>query len=118
MQQPSLAEALADAAESDFQRIVIQPHLLFSGELHEQVRCAVEKQIAASRGPGAFFRLRSSAGDSQFIVGWVEKASRLFRFDVGPRQWIVTAPLGPEPELAAAVVNVVEQNRHARQEVT
>jgi sirohydrochlorin ferrochelatase len=118
MQQPSLADALADAAASDFQRIVVQPHLLFTGELHEQVRCAVEKQIAESRGPEGFFRLRSSAGDSQFIVGWAEKASRLYRFDVGPRQWIVTAQLGPEPELAAAVVNVVEQNRHARQEVT
>ncbi len=89
MQQPSLADALADAAASEFQRIVVQPHLLFAGELHEQVRCAVESQVAADRGS-----------------------------DMPPRQWIVTVPLGPEPELAAAVVNVVEQNRHARQEVT
>jgi sirohydrochlorin ferrochelatase len=103
MQQPSLADALADAAASDFRRIVVQPHLLFTGELHKQARCAVET-LARRASEGV-----SSESDSPSLA---------LRASVSARQWIVTAPLGPEPELAAAVVNVVERNRHARQEVT
>jgi sirohydrochlorin cobaltochelatase len=42
MQSPSLAEALAEAAGSGFQWIIVQPHLLFSGQLYDEVRAAVE----------------------------------------------------------------------------
>jgi sirohydrochlorin cobaltochelatase len=69
MQTPSLAETLADATASGFQRIIVQPHLLFSGLLYDEVRAAVES-----------CRRRSG------------------------HDWLVTSVLGPEPELAFAVI--------------
>jgi len=39
--QPSLEVALASAAQSRFHRIVVQPHLLFTGQVLEEVRRAV-----------------------------------------------------------------------------
>jgi sirohydrochlorin cobaltochelatase len=118
MQKPFFAEALANAAASDFQRFVVQPHLLFSGELLEHVRRAIEGRVAAENGSGVFFNPPATARGTPRDLRSTEKDSRSPGADMPPRQWILTAPLGPEPELAAAVVNVVEQNRHARQEVT
>ena len=69
MQAPSLAEGLAEAAASGFQRIVVQPHLLFSGQLSDEVGSAVES-------------CRRQSG----------------------HDWLVTAVLGPEAELASAVI--------------
>jgi sirohydrochlorin ferrochelatase len=69
MQTPSLAEGLAEAAASGFPRIVVQPHLLFSGQLYDEVRAAVESYRRQSR-----------------------------------HDWLVTSVLGPEPELAFAVM--------------
>ena len=43
MQRPSLAEALAEAAASDFARIVVQPHLLFHGLLCDEIKTTVEE---------------------------------------------------------------------------
>lgn len=39
--QPSLETALAGAAQSRFYRIIVQPHLLFAGQVLEEVRQAV-----------------------------------------------------------------------------
>jgi sirohydrochlorin ferrochelatase len=113
MQQPSLADGLQAAAKSDFRQIVVQPHLLFAGELYMQVRREVEGRIALEKGSGVFFSRRSTAPGATLECQPAEKDSR----PLG-RRWIVTAPLGPEPELAAAVMNLVEQNCRARQQVT
>lgn len=42
MQSPTLAESLQMALDSGCRRIVLQPHLLFQGELLDQVRLAAE----------------------------------------------------------------------------
>jgi sirohydrochlorin cobaltochelatase len=110
MQQPLLAEALADAAVSGFQRIVVQPHLLFAGELFDQVLRDVQR-VAEPMGSGVFFSPQRSTLASNSTG--TEKDSRPLA-----RHWIVTAPLGPEPELAAAVMNLVEQHTAAGQQVT
>jgi sirohydrochlorin cobaltochelatase len=74
MQTPSLAEGLSAAADTGFQRIVVQAHLLFHGQLYDETRMAVES------------RQRRAGPD-----------------------WLLTSVLGPEPELAAAVMDRVRQ---------
>lgn len=46
MAEPSLEQGLEHASQSPFDRIVVQPHLLFRGELLQQVRRAVEVRRA------------------------------------------------------------------------
>ncbi len=78
MQRPSLAEALAEAAASDFARIVVQPHLLFHGLLLDEIKATVEEHRRSS-----------------------------------PKEWIVISVLGPEPELAQAVMELAERSSTA-----
>jgi sirohydrochlorin ferrochelatase len=84
IQTPSLADGLAETSASGFRRIVVQPHLLFSGELSNQIRSEVKRRSGDERPLDA----RQSAPQSTC-------------------RWIVTSPLGPEPELAAAVMDLV-----------
>jgi sirohydrochlorin cobaltochelatase len=112
MQQPSLADGLDAAAASEFRQIVVQPHLLFAGELYEQLRREVEAQ-ARSVSDGFSLPRCTSEG----LPAESEPPSLTLRANM-PRKWVLTAPLGPEPELAAAVMNLVEQNCRARQQVT
>ena len=42
MAKPSLNDILAKSCESDFSRIVVQPHLLFHGEMLQQIRRQVQ----------------------------------------------------------------------------
>jgi sirohydrochlorin cobaltochelatase len=46
--RPSLEESLAQAARSGFRRIVVQPHLLFAGQVLEEVRRAVSAASASN----------------------------------------------------------------------
>jgi sirohydrochlorin cobaltochelatase len=46
MAQPNLEAGLRLAAESPFERIVVQPHLLFSGQVLGEIAAAVAKQAA------------------------------------------------------------------------
>ncbi len=75
LQRPSLAEALAEVRGAGFERIVVQPHLLFQGELLAEIQTAVQ----------------AAAADAQ--------TADSLRID-----WVLTAPLGPESELAAAIL--------------
>ncbi len=75
MQQPSLTTALAEAREQNFGRIVVQPHLLFHGEVLAQIEAAVQTAAAGAEH-----------GEARGT------------------EWIVTGSLGPEPELAAAIL--------------
>lgn len=70
MAEPSLDEAIELVAQLPCRRIIVQPHLLFAGELLEKVRAKVGHAAAAFPG----------------------------------RQWIAAGHLGPEPEIAAAVL--------------
>jgi len=47
MARPSVADAIGSLAVSNFERIVVQPHLLFPGDLFEQLHALVKSQ---SRG--------------------------------------------------------------------
>jgi sirohydrochlorin cobaltochelatase len=77
--KPSLDEMLPFVAAAGFRRIVVQPHLLFQGRLIGDVREAVRQ-----------FATHETASAKQ-----------------GSIEWIVAEPLGPEPELAEAVVDLV-----------
>jgi sirohydrochlorin ferrochelatase len=78
--KPSLEEMLPIVAAADVPRVVVQPHLLFRGRLLSDVRDSVAR-----------FETR-------------ETASAALR----RTEWIVTGPLGPEPELAEAVLDLVQ----------
>lgn len=73
MQRPSLAEGLELVRDAAFEQIVVQPHLLFQGQLMAEIEVSVKAAAAANR-----------------------------RID-----WVLTSPLGPEPELAAAVLETL-----------
>lgn len=70
MAQPSLDDALEAVAKLPYRRIIVQPHLLFAGELAEKVRTKVEQATVT----------------------------------FPHREWIAAGHLGPEPEIAAAVL--------------
>ncbi len=72
MQTPALAPTLERLAAAHHRRVVVQPHLLFRGELLEDIA----DQIAsiAATAPAT--------------------------------EWLLTAPLGAEPELVAAVMDL------------
>jgi sirohydrochlorin cobaltochelatase len=71
MAKPSLDEAIEAVARLPYRRIIVQPHLLFAGELLEKVRATTARAAEAN-----------------------------------PRQeWIAAGHLGPEPEIALAVVS-------------
>lgn len=69
LSEPSLAVGLASAGTSTWRRVVVQPHLLFRGQLIDQIRAAVDE--AGRRFPD--------------------------------KQWLTTAHLGAEPEVADVV---------------
>jgi len=74
MARPSLEETLPRLADLGYRRVVVQPHLLFEGELLAAMRERVD-QMAHSQGA---------------------------------QQWVVTAPLGPAPNVARALVDRAE----------
>lgn len=87
--KPSVDEMLPVVAAAGFRRIVVQPHLLFHGRLHEEIREAVEQFHGAKNSD---FATRETAFDSRHQT-----------------QWIVTEPLGPEAELVEAVVHRIHE---------
>jgi len=77
MQRPSLAETLESIPRADYARIVVQPHLLFSGQLLTEIRATVGRfqsghEINGGRKP----------------------------------EWVVAPHLGPAAELVAAVLDL------------
>ena len=77
--KPSLEEILPVVATAGFRRIVVQPHLLFRGRLLGDVREGVAR-----------FKTRETAKEAQHQT-----------------EWVTVGPLGPEAELAEAVVDLV-----------
>ena len=83
--QPSLKTALARAARSSFRRVVVQPHLLFAGQVLEEVKQTLER-ICAQRES-----LVADARDISPQARWLN------------REWILTNHLGPSPLIAEAI---------------
>jgi sirohydrochlorin ferrochelatase len=83
--KPLLEEALDRAARSDFRRVVVQPHLLFTGEVLGEI--------------GAVLRERG-AGSYQAATG-----SRDVAADEN-KEWILMPHLGASPLVAQAVVEL------------
>jgi sirohydrochlorin ferrochelatase len=50
MARPLLEEKLADVAAADLQRVIVQPHLLFEGDLAESLRQHVARVARANPG--------------------------------------------------------------------
>ena len=66
MARPSLGEALAVVGTMEFARIVVQPHLLFAGELATRVRH--EAQQAALRWPAREWLFAEPLGSHPLLV--------------------------------------------------
>ena len=66
MAQPSLAEGLAAAAASPCSRIIVQPHLLFYGDLLERLRA--ETAAAAALHPGKQWIVANHLGPHPLLV--------------------------------------------------
>jgi sirohydrochlorin cobaltochelatase len=77
---PSLSTVLELASASRFRRIVVQPHLLFSGDVLAEI-----EQLVAAR------RLVDAIGQ------------RL------QRDWVVARPLGPSEQLVAAIMDIASK---------
>jgi len=66
MTEPKLERALAVAAMLPFSQVVVQPHLLFAGELVERIRAAVDATAAAY--PAKAWSLADHLGPSPRLV--------------------------------------------------
>lgn len=78
--RPSLREALESVSKLPWQRVVVQPHLLFAGEVLETIRQEVRRSAEK----------QSSATGSEIVS----------------RTWRVAEPLGPHELLAEALLDV------------
>lgn len=76
MAEPSLEVGLQLAAESSFQRIVVQPHLLFCGQVLEQIGRAVA--IQAARHPDRQWLVAPHLGTSPLVAETLVDLCRQF----------------------------------------
>lgn len=84
--QPSLEAALASAAQSHFRRIVVQPHLLFNGQVLDEVRQAVSTAASSSNSAREYeWIVTQHLGPSPLVAKAIADAasiSRTFRTTV------------------------------------
>ncbi len=66
MATPTLDSVLDEAAQSGLQRIVVQPHLLFAGELLARLRSAVDQ--CATKHPHAQWFMSAHLGPSELVA--------------------------------------------------
>lgn len=66
MAAPKLAETLAELGPHPYDTVVVQPHLLFAGDLLEQV--SREVTLAAERFPRVVWRLAAHCGVAEAVV--------------------------------------------------
>ncbi|MBI1901914.1 MAG: hypothetical protein HYS13_12490 [Planctomycetia bacterium] len=78
--RPSLQEALETVSKRPWRRVVVQPHLLFAGEVLETIRQEVRRSA--------------------------EKQSSARGREIVSRTWRVAEPLGPHELLAEALLDV------------
>jgi sirohydrochlorin cobaltochelatase len=74
--QPSLESALPNASQSHFRRIIVQPHLLFTGQVLEEVRHAVSAAAASNSDPQTReWILTQHLGPSPFVARAILEAA-------------------------------------------
>lgn len=73
--KPSIEEALRDAAQSSFRRVVVQPHLLFRGEVLQQIGAAVER--VANEAPDQEWILTDHLGPALEVAEAIVELARL-----------------------------------------
>ncbi len=110
MAKPTLDEMLERAARSDFRRIVVQPHLLFAGEVLEEIGgrwSVVSGQDAGGRNQwaGVSDQEPKVEGNGECGMGNAEWENRT-RSD---KEWILTGHFGASELVAEAVVEMVRQ---------
>ena len=67
MAEPRLPDTLAQVAETDgYDRILVHPHLLFSGRLYDAIKRQVDE--AAGRFPGVEFRVSDYLGPTREVA--------------------------------------------------
>jgi sirohydrochlorin ferrochelatase len=73
MAAPSLDDALSRAAQLPYRRVVVQPHLLFEGELSERVRKAT--QSAAHRSADQEWIVAECLGPHHLLAAAIREAA-------------------------------------------
>jgi sirohydrochlorin cobaltochelatase len=102
--KPTLAEGLELAASSKFRRIVVQPHLLFVGQVLDEI----EKAVAEIKAEGG---KRKAESDASLLAASLATCSQSSEPEIAnPRQeWIIAPHLGPSPEIAEAVLDLMHR---------
>jgi sirohydrochlorin cobaltochelatase len=99
--KPTLEEALDRAANTNFRRIVVQPHLLFAGEVLEEIRS--RWSVVSSRKAGGGVQ---GAGIGNREPGdWGREPG----IGTKEKEWILTEHSGASPLVAQAVVELVRR---------
>ncbi len=103
--KPTLDEMLKQAARSDFRRIVVQPHLLFAGEVLETISGRWSVVSEQERG----FRVQGSGTkhNGEWGMGNGEWGDR----PTSDKEWILAGHLGAAKLVAEAVMEMVRR-RH------
>jgi sirohydrochlorin cobaltochelatase len=104
--KPMLDEMLERAARSDFRLIVVQPHLLFAGEVLEEISgqglvVSGQERGFGVQGSGLAKRNRELGMGSEECGEGPTPA----------KEWILTGHLGASELVAEAVVEIVRQQR-------
>ncbi len=92
--KPTLNEMLERAARSDFRRIVVQPHLLFAGEVLEEI--SGRWSVVSGRSEGV--REQESG---------VDRNGEWENGITSEKEWILAGHLGASELVAEAVVEMV-----------
>jgi len=97
--KPTLEEALDRAANTNFRRIVVQPHLLFAGEVLEEIRG--RWSVVSGRKAGGGVQGAKIGNRERGVSG------REPRIGIKEKEWILTEHLGASPLVAQAAVETV-----------
>lgn len=72
--EPTLSAALNEAAQADTQQIIVQPHVLFTGEVLEQIRAAFE--LYRARYPAKTWVLAEHLGGGGELQAYLQRVVR------------------------------------------
>jgi sirohydrochlorin cobaltochelatase len=103
--KPTLDEMLERAARSDFRRIVVQPHLLFAGEVLETISDQWSVVSEQERG----FRVQGSG--TKHNGEWGMRNAEWGDRPTSDKEWILAGHLGASELVAEAVMEMVRR-RH------
>jgi sirohydrochlorin cobaltochelatase len=82
---PSLSTVLAEAAQSDFRRVIVQPHLLFAGSVLADIRRGVDERRSAEPAGRRQWIVSDPLGpDALLVTAITEVVSRAISTDPLP----------------------------------